>query len=186
MENADTMTQMDDSASLGRFIRESRLKKGMSLGQLAASIGRSSSSVRRWERDEVAPAITVMPALADALGVDLGDLEAKRPSPTDIDDSGPHTAGGDARPPTLEQPVVAPAGESATDSSLQDAASVGLFGDMWNTLFANKDSWIGWVRGIATTVALIVMVIILWWAVGELWDGLLEIWDSFGAGEATP
>ncbi|KAA3636310.1 MAG: XRE family transcriptional regulator, partial [Armatimonadetes bacterium] len=64
MENADTMTQMDDSASLGRFIRESRLKKGMSLGQLAASIGRSSSSVRRWERDEVAPAITVMPALA--------------------------------------------------------------------------------------------------------------------------
>lgn len=177
---------MDDSASLGRFIRESRLKKGMSLGQLAASIDRSSSSVRRWERDEVAPAITVMPALAEVLGVQLGVLEAKRPSLVDIDDTGPHTAGGDQRPPTLEQPVVAPLAVSEPDPHSQSGASVGLFGDMWNALFANKDSWIGWARGIATTVALIVMVVILWWAAGELWDGFLEIWNSFGAGNATP
>ncbi len=180
------MLTMDDSASLGRFIRESRLRKGMSLGQLAASIGRSSSSVRRWERDEVAPAITVMPALAEVLGVEVGVLEAKRPSLADFDDTGPHTAGGDDRPPTLEQPVVAPLGQSEPDSHAQGEASGGLFGDMWNTLFANKNSWIGWARGIATTVALIVMVVILWWAVGELWGGLLEIWDSFGAGSATP
>jgi len=186
MENADTMSIMDDSASLGRFIRESRLKQGMSLGQLAASIGRSSSSVRRWERDEVAPAITVMPALADVLGVEVGVLESKRPSLADFDDTGPHTAGGGERPPTLEQPVVGLLGASEPDLRSQNGASVGLFGDMWNMLLDNKDSWIGWFRGIATTVVLIVMVVILWWAVGELRDGLFEIWDSFGAGSTTP
>jgi len=180
------MSTMDDSASLGRFIRESRLKKGMSLGQLAASIGRSSSSVRRWERDEVAPAITVMPALADVLGVEIGVLEAKRPSLAEFDDTGPHTAGGDERPPTLEQPVVVPVAESGPDTQSQSKTSAGLFGDMWNALFATKDSWIGWARGIATTVALLVMLVILWWALGELWDGLLEVWHSFGTGSATP
>ena len=55
LENTDILLFMNEATSMGRFIRESRLQQGMSLGQLAASIGRSPSSVRRWERDEVAP-----------------------------------------------------------------------------------------------------------------------------------
>lgn len=178
------MPEMDDSASLGRFIRESRLTKGMSLGQLAAALDRSSSSVRRWERDEVAPAITVMPVLAEVLGVDLEVLEAKRPSFGGSDDTDPPPFSDDERLPTYEQPAVPPVAVQAPEAPSQPGRPVGFFGDLWQALFANKDAWIGWARGIATAVALIIMVVILWWAVGELWDGLREIWRSFGAGDA--
>ena len=49
---------------MGRTIREARLARGRSLSQLAAAVGRSSSSVRRWERDEVPPAIGIIDELA--------------------------------------------------------------------------------------------------------------------------
>lgn len=179
---------MEDTLSLGRFIRESRLKRGMSLGQLADAIGRSSSSVRRWERDEVAPAITVMPSLANALGVPLDELQSRRPIFETDDDTGSHTAGGERTGSTVEQPVVVPAAAGGFDTSagqpVQEPGQrqLGVFGEVWNTVFANKTSWIGWVRGGLTTVALIIMIILVFWALGELLDGLREIWNSFGSG----
>lgn len=160
----------------------------MSLGQLAETLGRSPSSVRRWERDEVAPALTIMPALADALGVEVGSLELRRPVFIGEDDTDSHTARGERTGSTIEQPIVAQAFAGEVESPVAETSTetasyrLGLFGDLWNTMFENKASWIGWVRGGFTTVALIVMVIVLFWAFGELLDGLGEVWDSFGSG----
>ena len=179
---------MEDTLSLGRFIRESRLKRGMSLGQLAETVGRSSSSVRRWERDEVAPALTIMPVLAEALEVDLGSLEAKRPVFAGEDETGSLTATGERSGSTIEQPIVVPVATGVSEPANNGHASelgrnrLGVFGEMWNTVFANKASWIGWVRGGLTAGALIVMVIVLFWALGELLESLREVWDSFGSG----
>lgn len=182
----DTMRFMDEPQSLGRYIRQSRLDRGMSLGQLATEIGRSSSSVRRWERDEVAPALTVMPVLADALKVDVGELEKRRPGLVDdsasvgSDDESTDAGSSSAGPSTLEQQAVqVTSPDPATDSP---SSRLGLFGDMWSALFEGKDAWIGWVRGIATAVIIIVLLVIFVWAVGELFTALKEVWDSLGTG----
>lgn len=182
----DTMRFMDEPQSLGRYIRQSRLDRGMSLGQLATEIGRSSSSVRRWERDEVAPALTVMPVLADALKVDVGELEKRRPGLVDdsasvgSDDESTDAGSSSAGPSTLEQQAVqVTSPDPATDSP---SSRLGLFGDMWSALFEGKDAWIGWVRGIATAVIIIVLLVIFVWAVGELFTALKQVWDSLGTG----
>lgn len=173
---------MDDATTMGRFIRESRLRKGMSLGQLAARIGRSPSSVRRWERDEVAPAISVMPQLADVLDVDVVALERRRPVLHDPD----APMASDAReqkPSTIEQPVVPPSnGPLRTDALPGARRHLGLFGEMWNSVFAEKESWIGWVRGIGTAVILLLFFLVLIWAVGEFVDAISDVWHSFGTG----
>jgi transcriptional regulator with XRE-family HTH domain len=172
---------MDDSQSLGRFIRQSRLDRGMSLGQLAGEIGRSSSSVRRWERDEVAPALTVMPVLADVLKVDVGELERRRPSLVDeADELNVIDIVATTGSSTIEQqPVPAqPIGSEETSPE----SRLGLFGDLWSAVTEGKDSWIGWVRGIATAVVVIILLIVFVWAVGELFSALKEVWNSLGTG----
>ncbi|MDA2979681.1 MAG: helix-turn-helix transcriptional regulator [Actinomycetota bacterium] len=176
---------MDNQTSLGHYIRESRLQQGMSLGQLAERLGRSSSSVRRWERDEVSPAIAIMPSLAEALAVDVETLQERRPQLEDLDDTGSHTAGGEQIHSTIEQPVVAGLrNDGSDDSGSQNvgrmAVPLGLFGDMWNTVFAKKTSWIGWVRGVSTALVLVVMVFVLVWAAGELLEALSDVWHSVG------
>lgn len=175
----DTMHSMDDSHSLGRFIRQSRLDRGMSLGQLAGEIGRSSSSVRRWERDEVAPALTVMPVLAEALQVDVGELEKRRPGSADEpEESNGPADDSEHRSSTIEQPAVPAQGVATTEEP--SSSRLGLFGDMWAALTEGKDSWIGWARGIATVVVVIILLIVFVWAVGELFSALSDVWDSLG------
>lgn len=179
MGKVDTMHHMDDSQSLGRFIRQSRLDRGLSLGQLASEIGRSSSSVRRWERDEVAPALTVMPVLADALEVDVAELEKRRPSLADEpDELGVIDVVTPTGPSTIEQQAVSVQSTVTTDEPA--SSRLGLFGDMWSALTEGKDSWIGWVRGIATAVVVIILLVVLVWAVGELFSSLKDVWDSLG------
>jgi len=172
---------MNDTTSLGRFIRESRLQCGMSLGQLAATVGRSSSSVRRWERDEVAPALTIMPVLAEALEIDVRELEVRRPAVTDSDDTGQHIAGGESGS-TIEQPVVVLDEQSQPPEQAPHRSQVGFVGDLWNSMFDSKDSWIGWIRGALTAVFVIIMILVLVWAIGELFDALRDVWGSFGTG----
>ncbi|RPI26294.1 MAG: XRE family transcriptional regulator, partial [Actinobacteria bacterium] len=67
---------MTTTSTLGALIRESRLAKGMSMGQLASAVGRTAASVRRWERDEVVPGADVVERLAAVLELDLDDLAA--------------------------------------------------------------------------------------------------------------
>jgi flagellin-like protein len=56
---------------------------------------------------------------------------------------------------------------------------------MWNTVFAEKESWIGWVRGIGTALVLLLFVFVLIWAGGEFVDAISEVWHSFGSGSST-
>lgn len=184
-ENADILRLMTDTTSMGRFIRESRLQQGLSLGQLAATLGRSPSSVRRWERDEVAPALALMPELAVALDVDLSALEERRPSAIESD-QGTASDASDKTFSTIEQPVVASQDVLPT-ADIQSPAkrSVGLFGEMWNSVFAEKESWIGWVRGIATALVLLLFFVMLIWAGGEFIDAISDVWQSFGSDGST-
>ena len=180
MGNLDTMRCMDEPQSLGRFIRQARLDRGMSLGQLAGEIGRSSSSVRRWERDEVAPALTVMPVLAEVLEIDVVELESRRPSAASNDLEPEEVEASTDGPSTIEQKAVVP--EPAPVPDQPSTSRLGLFGDMWAALFEGKDSWIGWARGIATAVAVIVLLVVFVWAAGELVAALKQVWDSLGTG----
>jgi transcriptional regulator with XRE-family HTH domain len=185
MENPYILLVVTDTTSMGRFIRESRLQRGMSLGQLAASIDRSPSSVRRWERDEVAPAIAVMPQLALALDVEVSELEIRRPTATEPDRPADQSQEG-KKPITIEQPVVA-AEDSPSLAATRPPATgrVGFVGEMWNSVFDEKESWIGWVRGIATALGLVFMFFVLVWAGGEFIDAITDVWDSFGSGSSS-
>ncbi len=175
------------SEELGRTIREARLKKGMSLGQLASAVGRSSSSVRRWERGEVAPAATVLSKLKAILEIDPVDLDGPKETATASSDAdGERGDIPDQRVSTVEQPVVEGAalhstrtGSEARTSRTSDG---GLISDVWSALTSGDRSWIGWLRGFLTAAVLILMIFVLFWALSELFDGLRAILDSFDVG----
>jgi len=191
---------MENAGDLGRLIRESRLKKGMSLGQLASAVGRTSSSVRRWERGEVPPAKAIIPDLAQALDLEPAELDALRPSPSLpeplehdsilLDEQG-------VKPSTIEQPVITQSGtESAPVTAAVTGASEpaqhppppaqeGPFGEIAAVYRSVTEDWSGWIRGALTALVLLIMLIVLLWAAGELVSALGEVWDSFDA-ESTP
>ena len=169
---------MSDAVALGRLIRESRLKKGLSLGQLAAAVGRSSSSVRRWERGEVAPAIAVIPDLATALDLEPEVLRDARPAPISEPEK---------RRTTMEQPVVVdepPEPVAPVTSPTVPSSKRGVFGDVLDAIRSASASWSGWLRGALTAVILIVMFIVFIWALSELFEALSQVWDSFDAGSS--
>lgn len=175
---------------MGRTIREARLARGMSLSQLAAAVGRSSSSVRRWERDEVPPAIGIIDELAEALEIDPGRLRALRPGPLGSDSAEPEDGSrrtpGDV-PESLDLdrvPIVAPpeSVEGPTAATPSGPRPPGFVSDVIEVLRGATESWSGWIRGGLTAIVLIVMAIVLLWALGELASALGQIWDSFEAG----
>jgi transcriptional regulator with XRE-family HTH domain len=57
---------------VGRRIREARIQRGLSLAELAAQLGVSTPQARKYEAGRNAIPATRLPALAAALGVDLG------------------------------------------------------------------------------------------------------------------
>lgn len=183
---------MSDALTLGRLIRESRLKKGMSLGQLAAAVGRSSSSVRRWERGEVPPAAGIIEDLAGALDVDPEELRKLRPVPittaTPAKAASHPTASQQERPTTLEQPVVPPSdtGPQTSDAAQSEPGSGdgqrGFIADVFSEIAGLFRDWHGWIRGLLTVAAFIALAFLLVWALGELFGALGEVWDSFGVG----
>ncbi|MGB5531919.1 MAG: helix-turn-helix transcriptional regulator, partial [Acidimicrobiia bacterium] len=65
---------MSDPKTFGQAVRGARLARGMSMGQLATSVGRSTASVRRWERDEGVPAKGIIDELAAVLDLSDDDL----------------------------------------------------------------------------------------------------------------
>jgi len=176
---------MVDATAMGRAIREALLCKGMSLGQLAAAVGRSSSSVRRWERGEVPPAIGLIDQLADVLEVDpdtLRQLRPEDPHGPDADETVgdiPDTARRQDSVPSVD--VVPIEAEPSKESGRADR---GFIGDVGAAIRDLTSDWSGWIRGVLTAVVLIVMLIVLVWAVGQLADALRDIWDSFDAGSS--
>ena len=60
--------------SMGQFIQALRKANGMTQQNVADRLGVSNKAVSRWERDECAPDISVIPALAELLGVSCDEL----------------------------------------------------------------------------------------------------------------
>ncbi|MFJ1536371.1 helix-turn-helix domain-containing protein [Streptomyces mirabilis] len=52
----------------GQLLRETRRAAGVSIEQLAISIGRSAYSIQEYQRGRVTPPIDVIAAMADVLG----------------------------------------------------------------------------------------------------------------------
>lgn len=180
---------MNDALAIGRAIREARLEKGMSLGQLAASVGRSSSSVRRWERGEVPPAIGIIDDLAKVLDLDPDELRSLRPDPDQVTVSDELDTPSPATPidviPRIESTSPAFGSEPQPDARAPGRRPPGFIGDVVEVVRGLTAGWTGWIRGLLTFAVLLVMAIILVWALGELFGALGEIWNSFDAEPPT-
>lgn len=60
--------------SIGQFIAALRKADGMTQQEVADRLGVSNKAVSRWERDECAPDLTLIPALAELFGVTCDEL----------------------------------------------------------------------------------------------------------------
>lgn len=60
--------------TIGQFIAVLRKANGMTQQQLADRLNVSNKAVSRWERDETAPDITLIPAIAEIFGVTCDEL----------------------------------------------------------------------------------------------------------------
>lgn len=185
----DSLTAMNEALAIGRAIREARLEKGLSLGQLAAAVGRSSSSVRRWERGEVPPAIGIIDDLARVLELDPDELRSLRPEPDPVTVHDALDTPAPATPidviPRIESTGPAFEPPPQADAGAAGRRPPGFLGDVVEVVRGATAGWTGWIRGLLTFAVLLVMAIILVWALGELFEALGEIWDSFDAEPGT-
>jgi transcriptional regulator with XRE-family HTH domain len=179
---------MSSHEQLGMVIREARLEKSLSLGQLASAVGRSSSSVRRWERGEVAPAASVLPKLAAILEVDIEDLRDDGSVPTaGSDKADPQDKIQNGRISTVEQPVVdskEPPTSTSQVASDGSSSSQPVLAGFWDSVTKGGQGWMGWIRGALTVAVLVVMLFVLVWALGELFGALGQVLDSFDVGSS--
>lgn len=63
-----------EKKTIGQFIAALRKANGLTQQEVADRLDVSNKAVSRWERDECAPDITVIPALAELLGVTCDEL----------------------------------------------------------------------------------------------------------------
>lgn len=63
-----------DERKTGALIRRLRLEKGLTQLQLAQRLHVSDKAVSKWERAQGCPDVSLLPALSDALGVNIGSL----------------------------------------------------------------------------------------------------------------
>jgi transcriptional regulator with XRE-family HTH domain len=104
--------------SFGRTVRYRRTKLGLSQAQLAELVGRSTATIRAWERDRSRPNdAKVLSALAAILGVNERQLFEK----ADVDQPEP----SEETSPTVEQALATLSPASAGDDavSVSEAAS---------------------------------------------------------------
>ena len=67
--------------TLGAFIAQLRKEKALTQKQLSEILGVSDKTVSHWEREESAPDISILPSLADILGVTADELLAGEKKP---------------------------------------------------------------------------------------------------------
>lgn len=65
--------------TLGKRIAMLRKEKGLTQEQLAEKVGVSAQAVSKWENDQSCPDITLLPLLADILGVTVDELLGVKP-----------------------------------------------------------------------------------------------------------
>lgn len=70
------------SNSIGSFLAALRKASGMTQKQLAEKLNVSDKAISRWERDECAPDLALIPVLAEIYGVTSDEiLRGKRADP---------------------------------------------------------------------------------------------------------
>ena len=60
--------------TIGSFICVLRKANGLTQRELADKLGISDKAVSRWERDETAPDLSLIPAIAEIFGVSSDEL----------------------------------------------------------------------------------------------------------------
>jgi transcriptional regulator with XRE-family HTH domain len=192
---------MADSDALGPLIRGARLDKGLSLGQFASAVGRSPSSVRRWERGEATPSVDVVGDVAAILGLDAEEFGAMIASAHGSEDRTEQPLTSDNHPDVVaDSPATAPRAKTTLE---HEHAAVEIapyfetptpvmpppvqrppsrFKRASSAIMGHRDSWIGWVRGFLTALALFFLFMGFMWAAGELLTALKEVLGSFSTG----
>ncbi len=67
-----------DSGLMGKFIAELRKEKKMTQAELGEKVGVTNKTVSRWENGNYMPDISLLPALANELGVSINELISGR------------------------------------------------------------------------------------------------------------
>ena len=161
---------MTDRRTFGQAIREARLSKGMSMGQLATAVERSTASVRRWERDEGVPAKTVIQELIVVLDLDESETVALAAAPLPVAPA----------PPQSPQPSDATRATSVSTTRTSSQAFSSLEGSSgWLSSLRDPDKpWLGYIRASLTVVALLILGWVLVWALRGFLEVYGEIWES--------
>lgn len=63
-----------DREQFGRFVAEMRRERGLTQRELAQQLHVSDKAVSKWERGLACPDISVLPQIAEILGVNVDDL----------------------------------------------------------------------------------------------------------------
>ncbi|MEA3511928.1 MAG: helix-turn-helix transcriptional regulator [Actinomycetota bacterium] len=161
---------MSDRRTFGQAVREARLDRGMSMGQLAAAVERSTASVRRWERDQGVPTETVVQELVVVLNLDQDELSALVAAP-------PPAA---AAAPESDEPSDATRATSAPVAKAVPAAvqSSGGISGWFSSLRDPEKPWLGYVRATLTVVVMLLLAWVLIWAVRGFIDSFGDVWES--------
>lgn len=100
-----------EQKTIGKFITALRKANGMTQKDLAEKLNVSDKTVSRWERDEGAPDLSMIPVIAEIFGVTCDELlRGERKSPTERTDS-------------IEESEVTPKGEKQRQRLLKLAWS---------------------------------------------------------------
>ena len=79
--------------TLGSFLAALRKAKGLTQQQLADLLHLSNKAVSRWERDECAPDLSLIPVIADLFGVTADELlRGQRAAPGETPTPSPRRA----------------------------------------------------------------------------------------------
>jgi len=191
---------MSDPRTFGQAVREARLAKGMSMGQLATSVERSTASVRRWERDEGVPARSIIDDLVAVLDLSDDEVALIASEPVQMATPAPATPAPATPAPATPAPATpapaTPAPPSGPSQATQAAGSrvtgvvaanepapTGVRG-WFAELYDPTNPWLGYLRAALTIIVLIVLAWILVWALAGLFNAVGEIWDGMWAEEA--
>jgi len=152
------------------------------MGQLAASVERSTASVRRWERDEGAPAREIIDQLATVLGLDGEDLALiGTPSVPPATPQSPAPPGPVMQ--TSSQATQAGVSRITGVTPVTEPESTGLRG-WYSTLYDPANPWLGYLRAALTVVILLILAWLLVWALAGLFEAVGEVWDLMWVEEA--
>lgn len=151
------------------------------MGQLAASIERSTASVRRWERDEGVPSESTIDTLAAELGLSEDDRALVGAEPVESADPQPSPP----RPSVADSSQATQASGSRVTGfvAVPESARAGVKG-WYTSLYDPAQPWLGYLRAALTIVVLFVLAWILVWALAELMGAVGEIWDGMWAAES--